>query len=341
MKILFVDPVCWKEHITYNQFWIETLNISNISYDTAFVQGYQKLLNAKLINAQNYEIAAPYGNSGLINNTRFLWHLYYKVNVRSYQYIVFSSINKLAFLCSPFFWSAKAIIVSHSWKTPITVFYKLLLKIISSKHILISLDNFIYEYLRNNKIRTHVIPHPIVQPFTTNTATHKEKQLINIFAPSKSIDKELLDSLYKDTTLNNWLKEHKIKLHIRNHIYTQNSSNLIFSTGYIQDSEYKNLFLNADIILIAYPSTFTNRVSNVFYEAIGNKKHIILLKGTHLDNYANEYDPNHTIIKPFNDIFSLKDVIINTKGDQKILSQLITEHSLINMQKHFLSIVNK
>ena len=340
MKILFIDPVCWKEHVTYNQFWIETLNTSPVAYDTAFVRGYYKLLENKAEGTRNYEIKAKTGNDGIINNVRFLWSLYFKIDINAYKYIIFSSINKLAFLCSPFFWGPKAIIVSHTWKTPITNAYRIFLKIIGSRHFLISLDKYIYQYLLHYKINTYVISHPISQSFDTKKSLETNNNNIHIFAPSKSIDRNLLETLYKDDTLEDWLKTHGIKLHIRNQAYNKKGTNIVFSTGYIPDSEYKKKFRDANIILIAYPKTFTNRVSNVFYEAIGNQKKVLLLQGTHLDNYLKEYDPNQTVIKAFTDVNNLKQAITLLDRNNRCLTQLITEHSLANMQKQFNILIN-
>ena len=340
MKILFIDPVCWKEHVTYNQFWIQTLNTSPITYDTAFVKGYSKLLKNKAKKTRTYEIKAKIGNNGIVNNIYFLWALYFKIDINSYKYIVFSSINKLAFICSPFFWGPKAIIVSHTWKNPITNLYKLLLKIISSRHILISLDKYIYQFLLNNKINTYIISHPISQVIDTNNLSETNNNNINILAPSKSFDRDLLEMLYKDDTLEDWLQAHKIKLHIRNQTYNKKGTNIVFSTGYILNSEYKKIFTNANIILIAYPKTFTNRVSNVFYEAIGNQKKVLLLQGTHLDNYLKEYDPCQTVIKSFTDVNSLKKAITLLDCNNHCLTRLVTEHSLANMQKQFNMLIN-
>ena len=343
MKILFVDAVCWKEHIAYNKYWLIALNEIQKPYDTAFVKGYDKYLRDCFCGGKNIEISANFGNSGYVNNLKFLWRLFFKIHLRSYRYIIFSSINKLAFICSPFFFVSRALLVSHTWQSTITPLYRMLLNVITWRHKLIVLDQFISDFLQANKIEATVIPHPINIEESNVNYSFLQNNIV-VFAPSKSTDVAQVEQWFHDKTLNDWLKSHHVYMYVRNKIYNKSFSNIAFSTDYLESQQYHKLFNSAYIILIAYPQTFTNRVSNVFYEAIGKRKRILLLQGTHLDKYRLKYDMHQTRIRNFRDIESLKEGILQLTqicNSNNALDELISEHSLSNMQEHLLAIISE
>lgn len=308
MKVLLADVVCWQEHATYNNYWIKVLNNLGVKYDLACFNGYSKHLD-DFAGGMIYDLGVPHkSNSGVIRNLRTLYYLYNLINIKKYNFVIFTTINKLAFFFSPFFIHSNSIIVSHVWQEDIKFYHKLLYKLISKKHTMIALDEFIKNKLQENGIQTKVIPHPIPNslPYCKQICTIQNH--LTIFSPSKGIDKSLLNEIINSVDeLNSWLLKKNIKLVLRSKNNDIKLSNLIISSKFIPKTEYYNLFYNSQAILIAYPKSFQLRVSNVFFESIAADKFIILKSGTHLDNYANS---KSTVgIFRFDDLSSLKLII--------------------------------
>lgn len=322
MKLLLVDIVCWREHVSYNNYWIKALNSLNIPYDAVFVGDYAKLLT-DLKAVSRYSLTGELGKGGFDNSMKMLKQLNGIVDCSVYDRIIFTAVNKLAFIISPLFFKTHSVIVSHVWPDKIGFKSQLCYKIINTRHNLISLDMFLQAWLMRNGINTTEITHPIPSMNVVRQACHRNNK-VTIFSPSKGIDSDFLRNIIECHKFHDWLNCNNVKLILRNNDIEYHASNIDISKGYIPQSQYNKLFYEADAILIAYPSSFKTRVSNVFYEAIGAAKPMLIKEGTHLDEYLKFGDEGLYV---FEDIDSLKSSI-------KSIVKCTTAPQFVNIRQH-------
>lgn len=329
VKILLIDLVSWKEHISYNNYWIKTLNTIGVSYDFACIDGYANLLT-DLKASKIYNIEGHLGNCGYKNSIKVLLKLYRMIDCNHYNWLIFTTVNKMSFISSPFFSNSRSVLVSHVWPHIPNIVHKSIYKIIDRRHTLVCLDNFLKKWLDTRGIKTTLVVHPI--PY--DRYIQKEPTILNkqftIFSPSKGVDKEFVSKIINNEEFNRWLSEKKIKLLMRSNDIEYYDTNIQICKGYIDQNQYNTLFNTSNAILIAYPTSFQTRVSNVFYEAVSAEKPIILKNGTHLDNYL---DISEDGIYSFNDITSLKESInsLLRSNIKPNFEEILKSHSILNM----------
>ena len=103
-----------------------------------------------------------------------------------------------------------------------------------------------------------------------------------------------MQHLLKDTDLQDFLKRENILLILRNHPEGKTEiGNIRFINHYLTQSQYQQLFLQADTILLAYPPQFRFQVCGVSFECVSNHKKVLIFHNPSL-NYCRQfynYDP--------------------------------------------------
>lgn len=289
-KILFIDPLSPTGHIQYNNYWINCLNNLECSYETCFKKNYKKNFDLK---EKSYEIEEKYYLK-LEKSKNFFIKRYYlflilkeiekKVNFEDYDKIIFSSFENFSLFIYLLFYKNKniyAILHNNIQKINNKIIY-FLIKSISKKINLISLDENIKENLEKIKINTGLVIHPIPNKFKLNT--QKDNHIIKIFSPSKtSIDENFILELLGAKKL---LKNLKLEFFIRNTKLEMKIDNLTISKRYLSDEEYRDKFSEAEIIILPYKKDFQNRLSNIFFEAVSNEKKILISEESFLKIYS-------------------------------------------------------
>lgn len=322
-KVLFIDPLSQEGHISYNNYWLNSMDKLQIDYDFVFRENYIKLLkknNGNLI----YEIPNKmYHKIEGVKN--FFLKRYYlikilniiksEIELENYDVIIFSSFENFSFLFNNFP-SEKiiyAVLHGNLEKIDNKIIFSIL-KLISKKIIFISLDNYIKDILNKIHLDSIVIPHPIPDPFKNKK--NKNLRKLTIFSPSKtSIDEKIINSILIDEKFHLFLKENNIKFILRSSLIDYRTDYLEITKKYLTENEYQNFFQESSIIFLPYKKEFKNRISNIFFEAISNNKVIISSKCDGLLHYKGKTLDD---IFYYDDIKSLKSIILKIIKNNKI-----------------------
>lgn len=336
MNILFIDPACWEGHIAYNRYWIDMFQKEHISFKAVLKLGYGKSLN---LSAENiiWEYTEPTKDTP---KHQLLCQIYKHINPRQFDYVVFSVVNKGAFIRSPFFLFTRCILVSHVWSPP-SFLYKLFLRILSFRHRLVSIDPFIHQNLLQHRIPNTLVIHPVPR-WSAVTSRVTESHLFQVYVPSRNSHTEFTGWIKQDSSFSAWLRQNGIQLHIRDS-HTDKQEEIIFSDELMDAQTYQQKIQQADLILIPYDSDFTNRISNVFLEAIALHKNILIKRPTHLDHYQT-FDPQGLHLRYFSTLQEFKEQLLYFKTASEVPSHtyqsLIDIFSIENMGEQFCRLIH-
>lgn len=156
------------------------------------------------------------------------------------------------------------------------------LRKIAAKHHLIVFDENTKEHLQYSLHFPHVsvIHHGHMPPIDKSTidfnvpawlTTLKRNKKI-VFVPSySSTSTQFLQQITTDVALNQYLAANDIVVVLRSKIAIDNPNFRVLNQR-LSDREYASVFIQADIILLAYPVNFRYRTSAVLIEALVNNK---------------------------------------------------------------------
>lgn len=331
-KILFIDPLSPIGHINYNNYWFESLKELGYKYDVILREKYKEnfLLDCKIIEISEELYKKVDESENFFLKRYYFYKILKSLNKNNkfseYELIIFSSFENFSFFVYILMFGTNQIyaILHNNVQKIENIILKIIIKIISMKINLISLDKDIQKILLDKKIKTFLIRHPLPKKMNDRD---KEKDCIRIFSPSKtSVDEDFLEKIFK---LEDFFEKENIQVFLRSSKENRKTKNIIKSLNYLSQDEYEKNFLNADIIILPYKITFKNRLSNIFFEAISNDKIVLVPEKIFLKKYVSEKNKGVNSYKDLND---LKEKIIFLKIENKVNYKTLKEElSLDNM----------
>lgn len=141
-------------------------------------------------------------------------------------------------------------------------------------------------------VHVSVIPHPMGYFSASETKDVKDSSgnaCLCCVGPSQSNDESFIEWMIHEEALTCVLRQHSVSLVLH-------SKNLSFDDGWLHvyhnhlnDNAYETLLCDADLVVLPYPRSFSNRVSNVLLEALACRKHWIGTDIPMFRNYASMY----------------------------------------------------
>lgn len=303
-KVLFVDYTYQKGHVNFNRIHIEAIKAAG--YDVELILHSDIAANLGY-NDKDYFLKLPYclrqrDKSPILNRIVYviilIWIKIKVINFSKYSHVVVSSCDEptlgLLPLCRNMY------IVCHNTASVNSKMKRFFMKRLSRHNTFLVFDEYMRKPLVENGIKNvKIVSHGCVTPFGSCCEEFLPAEIKGyskvIFHPSSKADSSFVDSLVKDRSLRDFLRSNNILLviHGRKEDSWNLSDNIVFITGFLPTEVYRAVFQKADIILLAYPSTFQNQVSGVSFECVSNKKNVLIREHPAL-MYCREfynYDP--------------------------------------------------
>lgn len=310
-KALYIDPISAKGHLSFNKTYVDKLlKIKGVKTDFVFRENYFKMLGRTEISLK-LEIPDLYyknNRSGLVNRYFFLKCLLFiksKIDFTVYDYIIFGNYEEISFFLSGIK-NRCYLINHHNLQGLDNSIKKLFYKLISKTNYQVVFQNSFSDFLKSIGIENIIVsPHGLPKPFQINKnlisneinsflRDYKNFEYLIFLPSSSSSDKSFIDQLLTDDSFLSFLKEKKIFLLIKGQFNLKNKAdNILITQNYFSENLYRYIFLEANFILIPYPHSFKNRVSNILFESIANNKVCLLSSQSELINYKEfiNYEP--------------------------------------------------
>lgn len=282
-KILYIDVICADGHINFNKIYINSLIKSNEDVKLILKKGYAEKMgfNSKFILFELPEFMFyDFKKIPFINRLMMTINLMYinlRILFKNYSKIYVGSYEEISFFFS--FFSKKTILINHNNISGLSNRVKLFFFIkLSKKHTMLVFNNKIRDYLFELNAKNIIVkPHGLPEVFSKNIiySIRKHDERI-IFLPShNSIDVNFIDSAFSNEVFLAFLKKYNFKI-VKKGGTIYKDSNILTINKVLAYEEYKSIFLQSDIILLPYPSTFKHRVSGVLHECFANDKLCLL-----------------------------------------------------------------
>lgn len=340
MRVLLIDQLSPSGHLKYVQAWIECLNRLNIRYE---IIGKKEFIERLIEIKKENKISIPnkyYENiehKNIIIREIYLIKLLRYINknidLKKYNKIFFLSFENISIFLSFFLYTLKPYLILHNNLRRIDeTFTYFILKVLSKKMKLISLDDFIKEELNKRLIKSERVIHPILEIEKIERKEIKEK--IIIFSPSiTSIDEKLIKSITSDDEIKKILEEKNIQIILRTKFPLDlDNDNITVLNNYLDKNDYNNYLNKADIIFLPYVKNFKLRVSAVFFESIYLKKSLIIPKYNDL-KYFLKFKTSS--ISGFKDLSDLKEILKTVERilEKKDYQEIYNTYSINTMKK--------
>ena len=328
MKLLYVDPICYKAHAYYNKRNVEILSeICELS--VLFTKNYIDTSGISLDKVYEYRTPQKYfiefnpHNNALIKRLvnkigqiKIINEIKNLIKKQRYDLIFFSGVDMHVFSRLTKHLKNPIAFVEHAiYRTLIHKGIKKCWKIINKSFKVCVFEDYIAKYLKEQlhvKNDVFVVHHPIcgVEQDVDNVVL-SQNESVNVLAPAFSNSKEIIDEIIAKS---NALKDN-VKIAIKGQVPYSDGRIEIFS-GFIPRERYTQLFVDSDYILIPYNKDFMFRASGVLFDSIIRKKRIILIGGNTLEYYGEKY-PN--IIKIVRDVDELINYLNNSTRESVML----------------------
>lgn len=310
-KILYIDPIYQPGHINFNQIYIDYLYKEGYSIDFFFINNYADGLHLKSVS-KVYTIKSSLlkrRHNPVFNRILYLYTLLFlrcKVNIKAYDYLLFSSYEEISFFFS--FYSNAYLINHVNLQGCHSRIKKFFISNIFKKNTPIVLNENCYSFMKEYFHCNHLIlsKHGLLPPFERVKKSVKYSSVVYkykyvIFSPSyNSADSCFISSLLESDSFRTYLQNQDILFVVRSRMKIDND-NILCISEYLSEDDYRFLFLKANIILIIYPKTFQYRVSGVLFECFSNNKMCLLYD---IDSFK-EYSVNFNYIPYFSDVEGL------------------------------------
>ena len=302
-RILFIDYIYQRGHVNFNRIHIDALRSEG--YDVKLVM-HSDIAAQLGYPDSDYALKIPCflkkrENRAVINRVIFvLTLLLLKLRIRfgKYSHVVVSECDEVTLGIMPP--CRNMHIVCHDTATVQSRLKLHFLKRLARHNTFLVFDEYMKAPLVKNGItNVEIISHGCVQPFNPDGSVvlPQNAQAFRklIFHPSSKADASFTNALVADSTLAGYLEANGILLlvHGNKPQTAAVSPNIRFIAGYIPTETYREIFLRADIVLLAYPRSFRNQVSGVSYECVANGKNMLVLEHPAL-HYCKDfynYDP--------------------------------------------------
>ena len=175
----------------------------------------------------------------------------------------------------------------------------------SFKHLVF--EDFIKERLLILGVKAEllfVVPHPIPSSFDSGLNKCSKKWMV---ALSNSNSEIIIDAIINNQKRTRFLDSSGFRVIVKSKKYDYSDDSLTVFKGWIDESDYLNYCNSCSYFLIPFSKDdYSYRVSNVFMEAISNKKRIICSNFPLAEFYSKEY---HNLCKIFKDVEEIPNLL--------------------------------
>lgn len=303
-QVLFIDYTFQRGHINFNRIHIDA--IKSAGYDVRLIL-HSDIADQMDYPNEDYILKLPRclnqrKNSPILNRVIFLIILFWiKIKVikfSKYSYVVVSSCDEPTMGVLPL--CRNMYIMCHNTASVYSKVKRFFLKRLAKHNTFLVFDEYMKKPFVEKGIKSvKIISHGCVPPYEPCNEKCLPAMIKGfsklIFHPSSRVDSSFVDNLVADDKLCEYLQKNNILLliHGDKEVYRNLSDNIQLISGFLPIKVYQAIFMKADIILLAYPSTFQNQVSGVSFECVANRKNILVREHpalTYCRDFYN-YDP--------------------------------------------------
>ena len=218
---------------------------------------------------------------------RLLW-IRIHVRLRSYDYVLITSFDTISFFFGSLFMRKRCCLVCHNNIKQVAEhrMADFCFRRLSGKHQIIVLEDYIKTFLEERNISHNavVVHHGCPQPFGEDSCRAvprwfddlRKKYKKIIFSPSATSTGSFWNDFLKDPDFVRFLDRSDSVFVVRTSADYPVRKGFFPVKNRLSDAEYAAVFSASDAILIAYPSSFVYRTSAVLYEAIANRKELLV-----------------------------------------------------------------
>lgn len=322
-KVLFIDFTFHSGHINFNRIHIDA--IKSAGYDVRLILHSDIADNMDYPN-EDYVLKLPRclnqrQDSPILNRVIFLvvllWIKIKVINFSQYSHVVISNCDELTLGILPL--CRNMYIMCHNTASVHSIVKRFFLKRLAKHNNFLVFDEYMKKPFVENGIKSvKIISHGCVAPYghynDENLPTMIKGFSKLIFHPSPRVDSSFVGNLIADDKLCEYLQKNDILLliHGDKEEYKNLSDNILFISGFLPIKVYQAIFMKADIILLAYPTTFQNQVSGVSYECIANQKNI-LVKNHPALTYCRDFYNYDPLFKNDDELlYKIKELMLDT-----------------------------
>ena len=318
--VLYIDVICSDGHVAFNKIYINKLLSAGYEVKLILKKNYEKKLN--LPNSMIlFELPSflfyDFKRIGIINRLLMLLSLIY-INLRifsnRFKDIYIGGYEEISFYFS--FFIKKTILIKHNNISGLDNKLKRYFFIKNSKkHKLLVFNEDIKNYLIKLKLKNIIVkPHGLPEKFYLSSGNNNFSDFVKIiFIPSSnSSDQKFILELINNYFFLDYLKVNNYLLIIKGS-YSNVNPNLLVIKNPLSYEDYKDIFMNADIILLPYPNSFKFRVSNVLHECIANNKICLLSKIESFEVYSIHFNFN-PFFQNINELIERINYVVNSNN---------------------------
>ena len=295
---LYVDYIYLTGHVNFNNIHIKAI----LKHDkNAKLVLFKRIARQLPFTSAQYALTLPNflekkDGHPFLNRILFLITLIYiKIRVRpeKYKKVFVSSLDEITLGLCPLCRNMYIMCHGNARNMENSVKRYFCKRLARHNTFIVFNDNMAQPFLKNGIHNIHIISHGCVEPSKTiQDHPSEKKHRLTIFHPSTRPEKSFVDQITRSTQFQRFLKEEDILLILRNGKSQNENQNIQFINRYLSTEEYQSLFLQSDIILLAYPQQFRYMVSGVSYECVANKKNILIYHNPTLAYCTGYYNYN-------------------------------------------------
>lgn len=286
-KVLFVDYTYQKGHVNFNRIHIDAIKAAGYDVDIVL---HSEIAASLGYPVEDYVLKLPNclrqrDNSPILNRMVYiiilLWIKIKVLRFSKYAHVVVSSCDEptlgLLPLCRNMY------IMCHNTASVYSKVKRFFLRRLSRHNTFLVFDEYMKApFLKYGIKNVKIVSHGCVPPFEPCCEENLPAEMQGfrkvIFHPSSKADTSFVESLVTDAKLCEYLQKEGILLliHGKKDEKWSLSDNIRFISGFLPTEVYHAVFMKADVILLAYPSSFQNQVSGVSFECVANHKNILV-----------------------------------------------------------------
>lgn len=335
-KVLFIDYMGQRGHINFDRIHIDALK--NQGFKVKIVQ-HKQLSSLFPYNKDEYALLLPtwlkeHNNSPLLNRIIFTLALLIikaKVHTKTFDYVIMANYEEISLcLCPP---AKEMYLISHgnaaNFKNKIK---KRLLCYLGRKHHFLVFNKRMTEPFLHEGLKVSIISHGCIPPYKHHKEARQNLDIDNykyiIFHPSNKQSDDFLNNIIYNPILSDYLISNNALLVIRtDNNNRKNFGNIRFIHYFLPKDDYEELYTSSDVILMAYPSSFSYQVSGVGYECLACQKRMLYMNHQDLIFYRKyyNYDPSFNTAK---ELVNKLNMLFNSKEYKQIVfpSQLVPNY---------------
>lgn len=303
MKILYVDYIFQKGHVNFNRIHIDALKSegndvkivthSQIASLLPYASSEYALLLPPFFR---YREGHPFKNR-MIYLLALLW-IRFRVHIGGFDKVIVSYCDEITLLLLPL--CRHMYIICHGNGVGLSNGLKCFcLRWLSRHHSFIVFNDYMAEPFHEAGIgNVFVVSHGCVPPFRHEFPMDLPLDISGFsrifFHPSSKHDETFVSDLISCSRLQKILEENNVLLVIHDKTgKVSETSHIRFVNGFLPQRQYQDLFVESDVILLAYPADFRFQVSGVSFECVANRKRVLIREHPSL-SYCREfynYDP--------------------------------------------------